>query len=180
MRGGGALTDVRERAARSDGQYDGAHHHDGQRQPRRDPRAAGHEARRVRKASRALRGHLCSADLNVPPLTGLPPAALASAARAPLSHRPNASSMSERYSFPLLPVREIRDTFGELRIQVTEDDLANPAGWKVKQIYEQLIELLLNQRREDMAQPSFGGIAELEFPELHEESVPMTAFLKAW
>ena len=88
--------------------------------------------------------------------------------------------MSERYSFPLLPVREIRDTFGELRIQVTEDDLANPAGWKVKQIYEQLIELLLNQRREDMAQPAFSGIAELEFPELHEESVPMTAFLKAW
>ena len=86
--------------------------------------------------------------------------------------------MAERYSFPLLPVREIRDTCGELRIAVTEDDLTNPAGWKVKQIYEQLIELLLNQRREDML-PSLNGMAELEFPELHEESVPMVAFIKA-
>ena len=84
-----------------------------------------------------------------------------------------------RYSFPMLPPREICATCAELAINVVEDDLTNPAGWKVKQIYEQLIELLLNQRREDML-PSLNGMAELEFPELHEESVPMIAFLKAW
>ena len=84
------------------------------------------------------------------------------------------------YSFPLLKKAEIRVTLGELNIPVTEDDLENPAGWKVKQIYEHLIELLLNQRREEMTTPVFSAIEQLEFPELHEESVAVMAFLKAW
>ena len=84
------------------------------------------------------------------------------------------------YSFPLLPMREIKDTLAELKIVVTEEELKEPAGWKIKGIYEQLIELLLAQWREDMVQPAFAGMDELEFPELHEDSVPMMAFLKAW
>lgn len=83
------------------------------------------------------------------------------------------------YSFPLLPMREIKDTLAELKIVVTEEELKEPAGWKIKGIYEQLIELLLAQWREDMVQPAFAGMDELEFPELHEDSVPMMAFLKA-
>ena len=85
-----------------------------------------------------------------------------------------------RYSFPMLPPREICATCAELSITVCEEDLTSPAGWKVKQIYERLIELLLNQSRESMAQPTFVGMDALDFPELHEESVPMIAFLKAW
>ena len=87
--------------------------------------------------------------------------------------------MAERYSFPILKVDEIRDTMNELQINLTNDDLTQPAGWKVKQIYEKLIELLLNQKKEEMAQPAFNHIDLLEFPELHEESVPMVAFIKA-
>lgn len=88
--------------------------------------------------------------------------------------------MASHFSFPLLPVKEIRETLKELNILISEDDLVNPAGWKVKQMYEQLLELLLGQRMQDMVQPSFAGSEELEYPELHEESVPMIAFLKAW
>jgi hypothetical protein len=84
------------------------------------------------------------------------------------------------YSFPLLKAREIQEIFAELGIPVVEDDLINPAGWKVKQIYEELIGLLLQQRREDMALPSFTAGEQLEYPELHEESVPTMSFLKAW
>ena len=51
------------------------------------------------------------------------------------------------YAFPLLKLQELVSTLGELNIQVTNDDLLNPAGWKVKQIYEQLVELMLNMRR---------------------------------
>ena len=40
------------------------------------------------------------------------------------------------YAFPLLKLQELVSTLGELNIQVTNDDLLNPAGWKVKQIYE--------------------------------------------
>ena len=52
-------------------------------------------------------------------------------------------------------MREIRDTLAELKIVVTEDDLVNPAGWKVKQTYEQLIELLVGQR---LAAREFGPL----------------------
>ena len=37
------------------------------------------------------------------------------------------------YSFPLLKPREIQEIFTELNIPIVEDDLTNPAGWKVKQ-----------------------------------------------
>lgn len=90
--------------------------------------------------------------------------------------------MAERYSFPLLKLNEIRETFAELGIVINEDDLATPAGWKVKQIYEKLNELLLHQKREDLReQPAFNQLdVQLEYPELHEESVQMIAFMKAW
>ena len=84
------------------------------------------------------------------------------------------------YSFPMLKPREIVEILGELGIAMTEEELSNPAGWKVKTIYEQVIELRLNLRREDMAQHAFDAVDHLEFPELHEESVPTLAFFKAW
>ena len=83
------------------------------------------------------------------------------------------------YSFPLLKSLEIRQTLGELNIPVSDDDLANPAGWKVKQIYVELISLLLNESNEDFAQISFNALEHLEFPELHEESVITMSFFKA-
>jgi|TARA_B100000524_G_scaffold233545_1_gene124129 kinetochore protein Nuf2 len=84
------------------------------------------------------------------------------------------------YSFPLLKSGEILLCLHELQIASTEEDLQKPNPLKVQLIYSQFIELLLNQRREDMVQPAFSGIQELEFPELHEESVPTISFLNAW
>ncbi len=84
------------------------------------------------------------------------------------------------YSFPILQNKEILLCLSELSIEATEDDLLNPTAGKVQMMYSQFIELLLNQRREDMLQPSFQGLDEIDFPELHEESVPTMGFLKAW
>lgn len=83
------------------------------------------------------------------------------------------------YAFPLLNKQELISTLGELDIQVTNDDLLNPAGWKVKQVYEQLVELMLCMRREDIQQGPFEALEELEHRELHDESVPMIGFLRA-
>jgi kinetochore protein Nuf2 len=83
------------------------------------------------------------------------------------------------FSFPPLKPSEIRSTLAELDIVVSDDDLKKPAPFRVKQIYEQLVQLILGLRREDMAQPVFSGIEELDHPELHEESIPMITFLKA-
>jgi kinetochore protein Nuf2 len=84
-----------------------------------------------------------------------------------------------QYSFPLLPLREIRATLSELEIQVIDEDLANPMGNKVRLIYEQLIDVLLHMKREERLQPALNASEHLEYPELHEESVPTIAFVKA-
>ena len=85
-----------------------------------------------------------------------------------------------QYSFPLLEKRDIRETLGELNIPCTDDDLGNPMPHTVQLIYEQLVELLLSQPREEFAQPSFSGMDHLEHPELHSDSIRMNAFLRAW
>ena len=63
------------------------------------------------------------------------------------------------YSFPILQNREVLLCLNELSIEVVEDDLVHPTPGKVQHVYSQLIELLLNQRREDMMQPAFSGMA---------------------
>ena len=88
--------------------------------------------------------------------------------------------MSQQYSFPMLKRVELREVLAELGMEVTDDDLTNPAETRVKQLYEHLIELLLHQRREDMLAPSLVSIDLLEHPEMHEESLEKMAFVKAW
>ncbi|EOD35971.1 hypothetical protein EMIHUDRAFT_362808 [Emiliania huxleyi CCMP1516] len=82
-------------------------------------------------------------------------------------------------AFPLLKSAEILQCLNELGIASSEDDLLHPTGLKVQHIYASFNELLLHRKREDMAQPDFEGLQELEFPELHEQSVPMIGFLSA-
>ena len=85
-----------------------------------------------------------------------------------------------QYSYPLLQSDEILTVLRELTIDATSDDLINPTPQKVHVVFSQLVELLLNQKQEDTAQPQFSGIDMLEYPELHEESVPAMAFITAW
>lgn len=87
--------------------------------------------------------------------------------------------MSSHYSFPLLSAKEILLCLSELSVECIEDELLNPTSGKVQMMYSQFIEMLLNQRREDMVSPAFQAMEELEFPELHEDSVPTMGFLKA-
>ena len=85
-----------------------------------------------------------------------------------------------QYSYPLLGSAEILTVLRELTIDATSDDLINPTPQKVHVVMSQLVELLLNQKQEDTAQPQFSGIDMLEYPELHEESVPAMGFITAW
>ena len=85
-----------------------------------------------------------------------------------------------QYSYPLLQSDEILTVLRELTIDATSDDLINPTPQKVHVVFSQLVELLLNQKQEDTAQPQLSGIDMLEYPELHEESVPAMAFITAW
>ena len=41
------------------------------------------------------------------------------------------------------------------------------------------IELCTGVTREEMSQPAFAGLSALNYPELHEDSIPELAFLRA-
>lgn len=84
-----------------------------------------------------------------------------------------------QYSFPILKNSEVLLCCNELSIELVEDDLVNPKSVKVQKVYNQLNELLLNEGREDMNQPAFAGMIELEYPELHDESIAVMAYVKA-
>lgn len=86
---------------------------------------------------------------------------------------------TQQYSFPILKIDEVLLCLSELSIDAVAADLNEPTPGKVEQIYSQLVELLLDERREDMVQPNFNGMTELEYPELHEQSVSTVAFLRA-
>lgn len=75
-----------------------------------------------------------------------------------------------QYSYPMLSSNEILTVLRELTIDATSDDLINPTPQKVHVVMSQLVELLLNQKQEDTAQPQFSGIDMLEYLELRTKS----------
>jgi hypothetical protein len=87
-------------------------------------------------------------------------------------------SQVEHFTFQLLSKPQLLEILSEIGVSVVEDDLANPVDWKVKQIFEKLIEKILNKTREDYAQVDFYAAERLENPELHDVSVPMINFYK--
>jgi len=81
------------------------------------------------------------------------------------------------YSFPILDQSEMLACFGELHMNVRDEDLLKPSAQAVHAIYTQFLEITMNITREDMIQPQFSE--NLEYQELHEESIPMITFLRA-
>lgn len=102
------------------------------------------------------------------------------------SNRPSIGGKSfllnrQSYSFPLLKSSEIIFCLNELGIKITEDELANPEKFKerIKIIFESLIEICTGITREEINQPAFSGLTVLNFPELHEDSIPELNLFRA-
>jgi kinetochore protein Nuf2 len=87
----------------------------------------------------------------------------------------------QAFSFPPLSTNEIILCLHELSIPITEDELNNPDKYKdqVRRIFELLAEMVTGITREEMAQPAFSGLSQLNYPELHEESVPQINSFRA-
>ena len=64
---------------------------------------------------------------------------------------------------------------------LAEADLKEPEKNKdsIRKAMVHLIELCTGITREDMSQPAFAGLSSLNYPELHEDSIPELAFLRA-
>lgn len=87
----------------------------------------------------------------------------------------------QAYSFPLVKTSEIIQCMNELGITVTEDELMNPDKYKdqCRRMLEMLAELCTGIHRDEMSQPAFSGLAVLNYPELHEESIPQINSFRA-
>ncbi|KAL6769843.1 hypothetical protein ACKKBG_A32585 [Auxenochlorella protothecoides x Auxenochlorella symbiontica] len=82
-----------------------------------------------------------------------------------------------QFSFPLLSEREICHSLGELGMNVGPDHFSKPSYELVQPVYENLVSVLVGVSREELQQPVFAAIGNLEFPELHDESIPALAFI---
>lgn len=85
------------------------------------------------------------------------------------------------YSFPNLKIHDIMLCLKELGISMSEDELSCPEKNKdvVLHMLEQLTEICTGTTREEMNQPAFSGLSVLEYPELHEDSVPQINSFRA-
>ncbi|KAJ1625477.1 Nuf2 family-domain-containing protein [Pavlovales sp. CCMP2436] len=87
------------------------------------------------------------------------------------------STMKKHYSFPILEEADILLCLRELGVNVSEADLVNPTPQVVHSIFCHFIDILMNVTRDDLMQAQF--TSTLEHPELHEDSIPMSTFLRS-
>lgn len=85
------------------------------------------------------------------------------------------------YSFPVMKPAEIISILKELNIEMSDDELQNPEKNKehTRHILESLAAMCTGITREEMAQPAFSGLSVLNYPELHEESIPQLNSFRA-
>jgi kinetochore protein Nuf2 len=80
----------------------------------------------------------------------------------------------QAFSFPLLKIDEICKCLNELGIQVSQDEITNPDKNKeaVQHMFELLAEICTGVPRDELLQPAFAGLQVLNYPDLHEDSIP--------
>ena len=82
------------------------------------------------------------------------------------------------YSFPMLKANEIFALLHNMKIPVSEDDIRKCDSAAIRRIYEAFIESLMGVTKEEMSQPAFSGLSALNYPELHEDSIPELTFYR--
>jgi kinetochore protein Nuf2 len=80
------------------------------------------------------------------------------------------------WSFPLLSFDDLVACLEELGITLTIDDLKKPQPELMKQLYASFVEAIF-AAGDDVVQPKFTGLQAIEFPELHEDSIPEFTFV---
>ncbi|KAF0689597.1 Aste57867_18969 [Aphanomyces stellatus] len=87
--------------------------------------------------------------------------------------------MSSLYSFPVLKLSEIFQFMREAKINMTEEEIKNCEPAAVRRFFETFVEVNLNVTKEDLSQPALSGLSALQHPNLHEESIPELAFFRS-
>ncbi|KAK9808328.1 hypothetical protein WJX73_002253 [Symbiochloris irregularis] len=87
--------------------------------------------------------------------------------------------MSQSYSFPVLSDQELVPWLREFDMPLTAAQLAKPTYELVKPVFEIAVAALVGVTREELQQPVFAATDVLEYPELHDESIPFMAFMSS-
>jgi kinetochore protein Nuf2 len=84
-------------------------------------------------------------------------------------------------SFPKLKWSEISKCLNELGISISKDELTHPEEHKdsIRRMLEYLAELCTGTSREEWSQPGFAGLNAINYPELHEDSIPHLNSIRA-
>ncbi|GAQ80464.1 hypothetical protein KFL_000540390 [Klebsormidium nitens] len=87
--------------------------------------------------------------------------------------------MAPPYPFPIRPQEEILKCLRELDFPFSDAEYAKPTPEAVKPLYQGFVQLLMQMTREELQQPVFHAMAELEYPELHDDSIGDLASFRA-
>lgn len=83
-------------------------------------------------------------------------------------------------TFPILTAEEIVISLNEMGIPIVEDDIVKGRQDVLKNVFDQLIMLVLNITSDELYQAKFAGLGAVEEnSELHEESVHVIHWLRA-
>jgi hypothetical protein len=79
--------------------------------------------------------------------------------------------MSQQHTAPILSYSQILSFLNDLGVQTTEKQLKNPMFLDVHEIYQRIVESVLEVDLADLSQQKFTTEEIFEHPELHENSI---------
>jgi kinetochore protein Nuf2 len=85
----------------------------------------------------------------------------------------------QTYSFPILNNADIVQCMNDLEIPLTAEELSTAPKDAVRRVFESLVDMCTGVTKEELSQPAFAGLGCLNYPELHEESIPELATFRA-
>jgi len=83
------------------------------------------------------------------------------------------------YSFPLLSNGEILRCLSEMDVSCDEAALTKPSPDGSRVMFEQIVECLVGVSKEELSAPVGSAMDVIEFPELHDDSLPRMAMHRA-
>ncbi|KAI9202191.1 Nuf2 family-domain-containing protein [Polychytrium aggregatum] len=83
-----------------------------------------------------------------------------------------------QFIWPTLPQEELLECLSELKIQAQQRDLTEPTAVRAQAIYESFSFYLTGLNRDSFAQPNYETLEFLDYPDIHQESLPTIAFFK--
>jgi kinetochore protein Nuf2 len=82
-------------------------------------------------------------------------------------------------AFPKMPIDEIVEDMALFKRPVSRELIRSPTAEGVKAVFQFFLEHMYGVTEEKIRQPAVGCLDALDYPELHDESIPILQFLRA-